>query len=182
MTKTQLRIMLLPNITALRSINSTLALGKWQRSKIIFDMGAMVNWQLSPYKSFGNYVQSELSDMSLTSILTWRYTYSKAMKLKYTWKNIIYIANKVSYRKATMLLTTLDKKIPVHQFIAIIKKAPGSAAFRKKVGNVNQINMLLSNLHIAKLEAILSTFGYIPPKSGSRHGLSEAFGKLLDTL
>lgn len=182
MTKIQLKKIVAPQLAILLNANSLVAMNKWARSKAITEMKSMVNWKITPYVSFKNFVNQELPEYKWATIVGWCIHYAHVKRLKYTQKELGTISKSVCYSLAVSVLTSLRiKKISVKAFIAKAQQIKNSTICYRQVGNANAIYLCLSDTRVAKFEALISPYGY-KRVNGKRMGVSQAFSKYLDTI
>lgn len=182
MTKTQIKAMLMPQLTALTAANAGIASSKWARAKAITEIYEMINWAKTPYKSFKNFVDEELKDLCYETCNLWKTHYRKVLKFKYTQQELDAISAKVSYALAVIVLTAMVRKLTVSSFINRAHTLRTSTINYRAPGNYNVIHITLPDSYMAKLENILSGFGFTRSKRGLRQNVNSSFIKFLDTL
>jgi hypothetical protein len=182
MTKTQIKVMLGPQLTALTAATTGVANNKWIRSKNILDIYQMINWTKTPYNSFKNFVDTELPDIKWDIANLWKTHYRRALKFKYTPQELTAISACVTYSLAVAVMTTMVRKLTVSSFIKRARTVRTSSMKYIKPGTHNSINIVLPDAHMDKLERILSGFGFSKSANGLRQGVSAAFINYLDSI
>ena len=186
MNKIQIRKMLATQITTIGQIDKDMALSRWQRSRAFAQIHSMVVWDKSPYKSFKDFVAEEFPDINPGSAYFWAINYTQITKW-YTWTELQTISKSISYTRAVAAQQAWHnkRKVSITVFIKFAKSI-NTSVFRVKEGipNPNRITLSLPVLYVDKFESILVPYGYIIPKdkNATKHGISDALVKYLDTI
>ena len=187
MNKSAIKKMLAVQFKAIASAESTIDMANWERSKSLSEIQGMVVWQKSPCLSFAQFVREELPQYQLNTVYAEINKY-RHMSKYFTWGDLLVIAKSVGFSRTYVASRKLTGPVSIKAFIKMAKalviqqKRTLGSSKANTVTNDNRITLQLTQDRIYKLELILMKYGYNPTPGQNKHGISEAFAKLLDTL
>ncbi len=185
MDKIQIKAMIVKQVQVIAAAEKDMAISRWKRAKAFSEIHNMIVWDKSPYNSFKEFIAQEFPDLNPGTVFTWTINYTCMLRL-YTWPQIQTMAKQISYTRAVRAqqIWGKKKKAPLVTFIKFSMTVKMNTPKPITVSNPNRISLCLPALYVDKFESILVTHGYIIPKdkNATKHGISDALVKYLDTI
>lgn len=159
-------------------IEETISIKKWERAFLLYQLSNLCKWSDTNYQTWLGFLKIEFPNKNSYTLDVNKSHASKAHYLGYSWAEIEAIAEKTKYSNASRLMTKLQHKISVADFIQQANNPTKSTI--KYIPNEHKVTFILSDNHVAKLEALLAPFGAGKGLKDRKYGFSNALMDYLD--